>query len=133
KKLPSFRGDLPPDVSFVGFPIKPEDLRDTVDPWWFVIAQPPSEPRFGLDDPGDKTPAIPTTASDLAWSHVSPDGNPSTPAPSAPLVPPLLRGHPIDGVSWGATAAVQAHLTYQHPVQVAIRAFDLLPPDGDHP
>jgi hypothetical protein len=126
--LPSFRGDLPPDVSFVGFPITPDQLRNPADPWWFVIAQPPSEPRFGLDDPGADTLPLPSTASDLAWSHLSPDGNPATPAPFAPADPPLLRNRPIDQVLWGASAAVQAHLTYQHPVQVAIRAFDLLPP-----
>ena len=40
-ELPSFRGDLPPDVSFVGFAISPETLRGNGDPWWFVIAQPP--------------------------------------------------------------------------------------------
>ncbi|MEO8452818.1 MAG: hypothetical protein ABI647_23710, partial [Gemmatimonadota bacterium] len=131
--LPSFRGDLPPDVSFVGFPITPDALRDTADPFWFVIAQPPSEPRFGLDDPGADTPATPATASDLAWSHVTPDGNPATPAPFAPADPPLLHNVPIDGVLWGASSAVQAHLTYQHPVQVAIRAFDMLPPVGDPP
>jgi hypothetical protein len=34
----------------------------------------------------------------------------------------------LDGVTWGASASVQAHLTYQHPVRVAIRAADLLPP-----
>jgi hypothetical protein len=134
--LPSFRGDLPPDVSFVGFPITPDALRDPADPWWFVIAQPPSEPRFGLDDPGADTLPIPVTASDLAWSHVTPDGNAVTPAPFAIADPPLLHNRPIDGVLWGAAAAVQAHLTYQHPVQVAIRAFDLLPqlpPPGGGP
>jgi hypothetical protein len=30
--LPSFRGDLPPDVSFVGFPVTPDVLRVTEDP-----------------------------------------------------------------------------------------------------
>jgi hypothetical protein len=126
--LPTFRGDLPPDVSFVGFPITPEALRANGDPWWFVIAQPPSEPRFGLDEPSDETPPVPTASNDLAWSHMSPDGNPQTPAPFAPADPPALHGHPVDGVAWGASAAVQAHLVYQHPVRVAIRAADLLPP-----
>ena len=125
--LPTFHGDLPPDVSFVGFPISPETLRAGGDPWWFVIAQPPTEPRFGLDEPSAGTPAIPSSAGDLAWSHMSADGPPATTAAFAPADPPLLRGHPIDGLTWGASAAIQAHLTYQHPVRVAIRAADLLP------
>jgi hypothetical protein len=128
--VPTFRGDLPPDVTFVGFPVEPGVLRGNGDPWWFVIAQPPSEPRFGLDDPSDQTPEIPTSSNELAWSHMSPDPSAHAPAPFAIADPPALRGKSIDAMSWGASAAVQAHLTYQHPVRVAIRAADLLPPDG---
>ena len=126
--LPSFRGDLPPDVTFVGFPIDPDKLRDTTQAWWFVIAQPPTEPRFGLDDWSPSTPAVPTKASDLAWNHMAPDGNPATPTPFAVADPAVLRGNLVDGLPWGANAAIQAHLTYQQPVRVAIRAADLLPP-----
>jgi hypothetical protein len=126
--LPLFRGDLPPDVSFIGFPVTPDDLRAPGDPWYFVIAQPPTEPRFGLDDPAASTPAVPASTSDLTWSHMSPDGNPATPAAFATADPPALRGLPLDSppVHWGDSAAVQAHLTYQHPVRVAIRAADLM-------
>jgi hypothetical protein len=137
--LPTFRGDLPPDVTFVGFPITPDVLRASGDPWWFVIAQPPSEPRFGLDEPSDDTPEVPISASELAWSHMSSDGNALTPAPFVTARPRALQGHPIDGLTWGASAAVQAHLLYQRPVRVAIRAYDLLPapngppPDGSPP
>lgn len=126
--LPSFRGDLPPDVSFVGFPKTPDELRATDNPWWFVIAQPPSEPRFGLDDGSSTTPARPTSPNDLAWSHMSADGRPESPTPFAPADAPMLQGLTIDALAWGQHAAGQAHLTYQHPVRVAIRALDLLPP-----
>jgi hypothetical protein len=125
---PSFRGDLPPDVTFVGFSISPADLRATTDPWYFVIAQPPTEPRFGLDDRSAST-TVPTTANDLAWNHMAPDGNPGTPTPFALADPVPLHGHLIDGSAWGTSAAVQAQLTYQHKVRVAIRAADLLPPE----
>jgi hypothetical protein len=128
-ELPVFRGDLPPDVTFVGFPIEPEVLRGNGDPWWFVIAQPPTDPRFGLDDLADDTPTTPATSDGLAWGHMAPDGNLHTWAPFATADPPLLHGHTIDtNLTWGDSAAVQAHLTYQHPVRVAIRAADLLPP-----
>lgn len=125
--VPTFRGDLPPDVSFVGFPIEPDDLRGNGDPWWFVIAQPPSEPRFGLDDGSEDTPAVPTSSNDLAWPHMSPDPANDAPAPFAIADPPTLHGRLVDGMTWGDSAAVQAHLTYQHPVRVAIRAADLMP------
>jgi hypothetical protein len=126
--LPTFRGDLPPDVTFVGFPITPDALRIPGEPWWFVIAQPPSEPRFGLDEGSDDTADVPTTANELAWSHLLTGGQ--TRAPFAIADPPLLREQRIDGMlTWGASAAVQAHLTYQRPVRVAIRAADMLPPE----
>ena len=124
--LPTFRGDLPPDVTFVGFPVSPDDLRATTDPWWFVIAQPLTEPRFGLDD--GPPPSEPLTANNLTWGLMSPDSKPDTPTAFALGTPPLLNGKTIDGVHWGDNAAVQARLTYQHPVQVAIRAADLMPP-----
>lgn len=126
--LPSFRGDLPPDVTVIGFPITPEALRASDKPWWFVIAQPPSEPRFGLDDATATTPLKPTSPNDLAWNHMSTDGKPASPTPFAPASPPPLQGLLIAGLAWGQHAAGQAHLTYQHPVRVAIRAVDLLPP-----
>lgn len=129
--FPVFRGDLPPDVSFVGFPIAPEALTSSPEPYYFVIAQPPAEPRFGLDDPpegGDPAAAVtpPADANDLNWSHMSPNGQAGTRAPFATAAPPALAGAKIEGLTWGESAAVQARLTYQHPVRVAIRAKDLL-------
>jgi hypothetical protein len=48
---PLFRGTLDPDLMFFGFPLTPEQARgDGTQPgWFFVIQQPPTEPRFGLD------------------------------------------------------------------------------------
>lgn len=128
--LPSFRGDLPPDVSFIGFPVTPTQLRAVDNPWYFVIAQPPSEPRFGLDDWTGGTPARPDSSNDLSWSHMTPGGLPDPPAPFAVAAPPVLNGVAMDPerLLWGQSAAVQAHLTYQHPVRVAIRAAELMPP-----
>jgi hypothetical protein len=131
--LPAFRGDLPPDTSFVGFPLTPDDLRAAGDPWWFVIAQPPTEPRFGLDEPDAATPQHPTSANDLAWSHMDRQGRADPPAPFAVANAPMLSG-PLDGLTWASNAAVQAALTYRHPVRVAIAAASMIPPDpGAHP
>jgi len=64
---------------------------------------------------------------------MSPDPASDTPAPFAIADPPALRGHAVDNMTWGDSAAVQAHLTYQHPVRVAIRAADLMPPKTPTP
>ena len=66
------------------------------------------------------------------------DGN-GDHAPFAVADPAALHGATLDGsLHWGANAGVQAHLTYQHPVRIAILAADLLPPPlpappGVHP
>jgi hypothetical protein len=50
---PLFRGSLDPDVMFFGFNLLPAAARGTNTPtdpgWFFVIQQPPTEPRFGLN------------------------------------------------------------------------------------
>jgi hypothetical protein len=50
---PQFRGALDPDAMFFGFNLTPGAARGTNTPadpgWFFVIQQPPTEPRFGVD------------------------------------------------------------------------------------
>ena len=48
---PMFRGSLGSDVLFFGFALGKDEVKGSAsDPgWYFVIQQPPGEPRFGLD------------------------------------------------------------------------------------
>ena len=48
-KLPVFEGRLGAEYRFLGFDMSEKEARDA--PWWFVFAEQPSEPRFGLDLP----------------------------------------------------------------------------------
>lgn len=69
--LPSFRGQLGPDVLAVGFPFTTDDLRSGN--YYFVLQENRKLPRFGLDintrsqrngdDPGD--------GGDLSWNNVN--------------------------------------------------------------
>lgn len=45
-KLPTMRGHLGADISYVGFEIDPK----TIDGWFFVIEEHMTEPRFGFDE-----------------------------------------------------------------------------------
>jgi hypothetical protein len=47
---PDFRGNLDPDLVFLGFGLTADQARGSAtDPgWFFIIQQPPSEPRFGV-------------------------------------------------------------------------------------
>lgn len=64
---PVFFGTLPPDITFVGFPIPPAQRND----WCFVIEEQMTEPRFGFDeaDSGRAAPAV-KGWKDVRWSDV---------------------------------------------------------------
>ena len=42
-----FHHHLAPDIRLVGFKLRPSQIR--TEPWWFLITENPSGPRFGLD------------------------------------------------------------------------------------
>jgi hypothetical protein len=138
-QLPLFRGQLLPDITFVGFDLtQPQVEGDTTDPgWWFVIAQQPTEPRFGMEPASFPAPAL-TSWNDLSWAHVAADP-PSLQAlayaPAKPAFPPPaaapLAGPGPEGLTWGTGSGVQAHLVFRQPVRVAIHATDMLNPPKD--
>jgi hypothetical protein len=125
---PAFRGTLGADTTFLGFPLTREQIVDPpADEWWFVIAEHPTEPRFGLDLDATKDPSdADWTWNDLAWPHLVAADASVDQLVFAPAAAPLLAGKTVDGVSWGTDAAGQAHATFQQPVRVAIRGKPLL-------
>ena len=68
---PIFWGRIAPDVTFVGFDLVREDVEPAPG-WYFVIAEQPTGPRFGLDVPTGGN-AGPATWTDLHWGHVGVD------------------------------------------------------------
>ena len=66
--FPSFRGTLGTDVLFFGFAIGEAAVKGgPTDPgWFFVIQQPPGEPRFGIDAGASGAPAFLTPEADAA-------------------------------------------------------------------
>jgi hypothetical protein len=125
---PDFRGTLKPDTTFIGFPLTVDDVTGPAAPdWWFVIAEHPSEPRFGLDEQAGKDPTVADwTWNDLAWPDLVQPAGTVDDLVHAPATAPALASKVVDGVTWGADAAGQAHATFQQPVRVAIRAKPLL-------
>jgi hypothetical protein len=69
-----FRGALPPDVTYVGLAVDPDDLRRTVDgqEWFLALTQPVEGPRFGLDDElrGTTGQRSDTDLDDLSWQQM---------------------------------------------------------------
>jgi hypothetical protein len=141
--MPIFRGSLQPDFTFIGFPLTEDVVRAGVTghpaaatkDYWFVIAEHPTEPRFGLHEPEWAKPlAAPSTPDLVTWAHVAktPDALATLAyAPTSAAFPPLQGAHigpaPID-VRYGQDAGAQAHITFRNPVRVAMHANDVLGP-----
>jgi hypothetical protein len=140
---PAFRGGLDPDTAFLGFDLTQDDLLAS--PWCFVIAEQPSEPRFGLDDPPahavfgrpyQAPPEVepPTDADDwdnLDWSHLFDRPEQFEAATYAPgATRPNVA---LAGLVWGSDAAGTARQCFQQPVRVVLPAARLLVPPSTGP
>ncbi|MFF3543286.1 hypothetical protein ACFYXD_15740 [Streptomyces platensis] len=136
---PIFRGGLDSDTTFLGFALTKDELLAT--PWCFVIAEQPTEPRFGLDDlpnpavfPGKYVPpsaaTVPPTDADdwnnLHWGHLFDGPNEYHAATYAPGR--VRPGVELNGLVWGADGAGIARQCFQQPVRVILPADRLLVP-----
>ena len=142
---PIFRGELAPDINFLGFNLDPTTAKGTPVPssdpkddgagWFIVIQQQPTEPRYGLDETVATSPDNEWTWRDLAWPHVNltEDGG------YIKLEADLKAGFPStaqkgpspQNATWKWTPALSdsaqiACITLQGPVRVSIHASDLL-------
>lgn len=127
QRHPVFSGLLPPDLTFLGFDL-PGDPRGDPDPaaadpgWFFVLQQPATRLRFGLDARrSDRSPG--QGAADLSWPAVA-----RTASGHVDLAAPLSD---VDLAGWGlsATSADVAQWCEQRPFRICLHASDLLPPD----
>jgi hypothetical protein len=124
-----FHATLRPDIVLVGFRLSIEELKRQDKPWWIIVAEHPSAPRFGLDS-GD-APQGPITRNDLTWSSLLGPGSRflSTSGKSVTVAEP-------DGgeqTAWGGpglTSAGVARVLLQNPFRAAWQAWKLLPGGG---
>ncbi|MFF8407567.1 hypothetical protein ACF06P_38785 [Streptomyces sp. NPDC015684] len=144
-RQPIFRGGLDPDTAMIGFDLTKTELLAS--PWCFVIAEQPTEPRFGLDDPPEAAlatppapglwgraytppPNTPSEADDwnnLDWSHLFDSKEAYLAATHAPGT--LRPNVAYAGLLWGASAAGVARQCFQQPVRVVLPASRLLSPE----
>jgi hypothetical protein len=126
---PVFATTLGSDLALFGFDVTANEARGGDTParppgWYFVIAEHPSEPRFGLAAMSGGALA---TWHDVSWSDLA----------DADLVGNYLRvDRPISvrprdagGLTWGRDAAQMAAITLRRPTRVAIHASRLLAGD----
>jgi hypothetical protein len=122
--FPIFRATLPPDLTFLGFPITEEEARDK----FIVLEERVGETRFGLDttEGGDLN-----TWDDLSWWHFG-----LQKAFGSYVDDGSIAGQPTepDGRVWDdndgsiTSAATRAWITMQKPVRIAVHGSGMLPP-----
>ena len=111
-----FQRHCPPDLLLVGFELSAGQVAAAASeghgpPWWLVLAEHPSAPRFGLDVDVDVGSGSPASADSLAWPQF-----------------PLSFGNFLDGtkgpanIGWNQSAADVARLLLQDPFRAV---FDL--------
>lgn len=108
-------GRFDPDVTFFGFPLTTDQLASG---WFFVLAEQPTEPRFGLDTGPAGTL---TTWAAATWAHTAT-------GEGAHL---RLGGNPLAGttrnaVTFGRNAGHLAAVMLQRPVRVAVASSEIV-------
>ena len=126
-KDPVFWGRIDPDVTFVGFDLTRE-MVEVAPGWYFVIAEQPTEPRFGLDAPTDGASGPPGSWSDLHWGHVGVE-------PGGHLViatsgldgqeKAIIAGRP-QRARFGRNSADMAAICFQRPFRAAIHSSEII-------
>jgi hypothetical protein len=132
-KEPVFSGRLGADAAYFAFDLTPEEARgNQTNPGWFIVfREPPTEMRFGLDEPRpDGT--VPASLDNLSWNHVLKPGDryastkiiPETRTFAERVDPDSSSAAPV---TWAANGAHMARCFMQWPVSVALHAEALLP------
>ncbi|HMQ60400.1 MAG TPA: hypothetical protein PKE06_07020 [Flavilitoribacter sp.] len=145
--FPQYQAELPPDIKLLGFDLTIEEaagaepgkgFTDNLG-WFFIIAEVPGEPRFGMDVTyNPNTPGGPYSWNDLSWENFSgsalpfirPGAVPGNTGDGKQFIPPQI---PAGGI-WGKSSADMAAILIQRPVMVAVHATEMLNidvPDDD--
>lgn len=123
ERTPIFRGELRPDISFIGFTLTEPEVR--ADPgWFFVLEEQFTQPRFGLDV-GNGAAALLTKWSDLSWTHMNVAPGQHVSIAGAP--PAVANANVSGGPAWGATSAALAAITLQQPVRIMVHGSQMIP------
>ncbi len=130
-RFPIYQAELPPDIKLLGFDLTIDEAAG-IDPvtdfpgnregWFFIIAEVPGEPRFGMDIKFDPAKPAEFTWNDLSWENF--DELP------IPFVSGANKPNRTDTTAkkgtWGRSSADMASILFQRPVMVAVHASEML-------
>ena len=122
-----FHAALGTDTILVGFNLTRSDIEHGN--WWFLLAEHPGAPRFGLDLPADGDPLPPLLApsatvsiNDLKWGQLPMPGG-FLDAGSSGASVTTKNGK----VKWAASSADAARILLQNPARAAFEAKAMMP------
>jgi hypothetical protein len=122
-----FHAQLPPDILLVGFDLTQAEVRS--DRWWFVLAEHPTAPRFGLDlGEGTADPRRPASVNRnaLDWTDLGALDQGRFLSPRAHTGAIANAGGDPASIRWPETSAMIAAALLQNPVRAAFDAQKLI-------
>ena len=123
-----FHHHLAPDILLVGYDLSPSQVR--AEPWWFLLVENPSAPRFGLDLADEPNPVASdgVARNDLDWNDLGALVNGHfLSALGSPLTIFDKESDPKNA-TWPGNAAIVARTLLQNPVRAAFDAHKLIAP-----
>jgi hypothetical protein len=129
-RFPLYQAEILPDIKLLGFDLTIEEAAGlkTTDGftdklgWFFIIAQVPGEPEFGMDVNFEPNVPGQFTWNDLSWENF---GNQPVTFVRADVAPNKTDSKP-ETPKWGRTSADMASILFQKPVMVAVHASEML-------
>ena len=101
------------------------DFPTNTEGWFFIIAEVPGEPRFGMDINFKPDQPNSFTWNDLSWENFNGEKIPFISGKKKPVKtdPNAKKG------TWGRSSADMASILFQRPVMVAIHSSEMLDKD----
>jgi len=139
-RFPLYQAEIVPDIKLLGFDLTIDEAAgidetpgfSDKDGWFFIMAEVPGEPRFGMDVTyNPNTPNGSQTWNDLSWENFGGQnlkfirkeivpGNTGKPGGSFNVSGEGNKG------KWGTSSSDMAAILFQRPVMVATHATEML-------
>ncbi len=123
-----FHHHLAPDILLVGYDLSPSQVR--AEPWWFLLVENPSAPRFGLDLADEPNPVAQNgvARNDLDWNDLGALVNGHFLSALGPSLTIADEESDPKNATWPGNAAIVARTLLQNPVRAAFDAHKLIAP-----
>ncbi len=138
-RFPIYQAEIPADIKLLGFDLTIDeavgnkivaDFPANKEGWFFIIAEVPGEPRFGMDISYKPDKPNVFTWNDLSWENFNGEKLPFVTTKIIPgdLSPTQRFSPPAESRKgkWGRSSADMAAILLQRPVMVAVHASEML-------